>query len=208
MAQRPKKEGGQQNRRTPEIREEDPSPPALDQPVRTPKVRDVRDNIQELDLEAEVEAGNLRGVTSKVDPQKIEDDLNRQGEIGRVAVSLMKADQERKREPNFLTEQDPDWVYFIRCSARDCRGPGVWIHTQPHGTLRPQDWESSYKPRQAMWPGREIYCQCCYEQKGIQQRLPLFHQDGKPHVNMRHIAKMSRAKFEKLMSQAKETVTA
>jgi len=196
-----KKEGASK-RRTPEIREQDPAPPPVQEPARSPDVRDRRDTIRELDLDIPEQVETLRGVSDgTLDPVKVQDDLARQARVAGVGLALMEQDQNRHQAPSYLTEEDPDFVYYIRCTSTDCRGPGVWIHTQPHGLLKPNDWESSYKPRTALWPGREVYCQCCYQRHGVQRRLPIFHKDGMPHVNMRHVQKIRRSKFDEMMQK-------
>ena len=50
-------------------------------------------------------------------------------------------------------------VYYIQCKA--CGSPGAWIFQKPAGELKPSEWESSYKPRNAGWPGSAVPCQVC-----------------------------------------------
>ncbi len=50
-------------------------------------------------------------------------------------------------------------VYYIQCTG--CLNPGIWIFQRPAGELDPKEWESSYKPRNAGWPGADLECQVC-----------------------------------------------
>ena len=56
-------------------------------------------------------------------------------------------------------------VYYVQCKA--CSSPGIWIFQRPAGELDSSEWESSYKPRNAAWPGGSVPCQVC------NQRLPI-----------------------------------
>lgn len=56
-------------------------------------------------------------------------------------------------------------VYYIQCKS--CGSPGVWIFQRPSGELDAKNWESSYKPRNASWPGSTVTCQVCTEKLPI-----------------------------------------
>jgi len=158
------------------------------------------DRIKAVDLTDAERVKRLDGFVP-LDPEQIRIDNERASLIGGVAAALQDQEQ-RKVAPARVEGDDPDWIYFVRCPDAGCRGPGVWIHTQPGGQLKPNDWEASYKPRVAAWPGTKLFCQVCYA-AGRQTMLPVFHERGYPVLNERHVGKMSRAKFDELLTKAK-----
>ena len=182
------------NRREP-VREPGP----IHEPRENPNINDPRDRFPEVELDVPQRVKSMGSPDApEFNPHNIAQDLERQQRIGGAAVALMQQDQQRQ-SADIPTGDDPKWVYFVRCTHRACRGPGMWIHVVPSGTLRPHDWEASYKPRTALWPGKDVICQACYQTRGVSQRLPLFHQDGLPFINQRHVAKIPRSKFDEIV---------
>lgn len=89
-------------------------------------------------------------------------------------------------------------VWYVACPDPTCGGPGIWIFESPNGPLRADQWSSSYKPLGMPWPAKDVPCQCCYDE-GRRTFLQMFHHDGVPAVNPRHLRSITRAEFEALL---------
>jgi hypothetical protein len=115
---------------------------------------------------------------------------------GAAAKALQQKHRNLAKEEK--ASKQANTVWYVACPDPTCGGPGIWIFEQPTGPLRNDQWSSSYKPLGMPWPAKDVPCQCCYDE-GRRTFLPMFHQEGVPVVNPRHLRSIMRAEFEELL---------
>lgn len=96
-------------------------------------------------------------------------------DASRAAAQKIIEAKQRLREEQTV-KYKPDDLHYIECTNSNCLGPAIWLWGDPTRQLTPDDWEASYKPRGAHWPGSQApFCQCCWEANKSKIHVRAFH---------------------------------